>query len=158
MCPVYSRHYLTVLSRYHGDGGFYLLFNTRLVNEVFDLYMNQMDYGRESRDMRVDCLARVMRHIVEYGLASPSDTMVRFCTKLACAFVFHCRSISVARLESYDKAISGEVVSATYHGKDDRRHSRPLQLFYDYLDSFDGGGKVVELIKKWESSRPQSDV
>lgn len=154
--PVSARHYVSAVSRYHEDGGFESPTKTRLVKAVLDAYAKKVDAEGEVRDTRVGCPAGVMRRIVEHGLSSTSTEVVGCCAMAVFAFVFQCRSISVARLKTSDISISGGVMSATLHRKGERRHTRPHRLSYGEGGSVEHSGMVVRLMKKWETSRPQS--
>lgn len=154
--PRSVRQYVTSISRYHEDGGFESPTKTRLVRAVMDAYGKKADAEGEVGDVRAGCPAAIMREVVALGLQALDIQVVCSCAMATFAFVFQCRSVSVAHLKPSDITFRDGGVEAVLFRKGQRRHSRPLRIDYPRSEDWEEGSTSVDLLEKWKAIRPPS--
>lgn len=152
--PTSVAQYVTAVSRYHDHHNYPSPTHTPLVSALVKAYASKADLQGLTKTARVGLPAGLVLRIVSYGLQTDVIEEVCYCTMVLFAFVFQCRSVSVAHLQDSDVTVTDAGVTAVLTHRKAKSRQRPLRLSYPRCAAWTMLDSPLELFKKWHSLRP----
>lgn len=153
--PTSVRQYLSAVTRFHETQGLEAPTRTPLVAAMVAAYIAKTDQDRPAVLKRIGITAEIAAQIVEHGIKSDDVATVGNCAAVIFAFVFQCRSVSVAHVAPSDIAVTSAAISVTLTHRKGKLHQRPLRLGYPANPDSTRPGPV-DLMMKWAVLRPHS--
>ena len=148
--------YISAISRYHELHHIASPTRTPLVKALLNAYAKKHDASEVEERSRIGCDASLMRQILQFGLCSQDPIQVGACAMVTFAFIFQCRSISVANVSSSDVQITPGGVSVKITRRKGKARRRPLQVSYLTSPTWQRGTSPRDLLLRWNRMRPPS--